>query len=157
MRAFLSLILFWCLGWGTTYLLSNNGMLRSSVTTVAPAVVMEGKQPKPALEDLYAPRGKAVAADFSCQEEIEPALYAFELMTPIVNLHQDSRCELRSRPKDPAGKTPKIKIAPRIQLPFLFSYGWFWEYAKAVYMVVGSVITSLALLTVSGIARRWEH
>lgn len=157
MRAFLSLILFWCLGWAATYLLSNNGMLRSSVTTVAPAVLMEGKQPRPALEDLYASRGKAVAADFSCQEEIEPALYAFELMTPIVNLHQDSRCGLRSRPNDPAGKTPKIKIAPGIPLPLLFSYGWFWEYAKAVYMVVGSVITSLALLTVSGIARRWEH
>jgi len=157
MRAFMSVILFWWLGWGATYLLSNNKMFRSNVTTVAPAVLMEGKQPKPALEDLHAAQERPVAADFSCEEGIEPALYAFELMMPIVNLHQDTRCEVRSKPKDQAGDTPKIKIAPGIHLPRLFSYGWFWEYAKAVYMVVGSVITSLALLTVSGIARRWEH
>lgn len=155
-KAFISLLCFWCLGWGATYLLSNNGMLRANVATVAPEVLIEGKTaPKPALES--SPQGRLVPANFSCEEAIEPALYSFELMTPIVNLHQDSRCELRSKPKDHAGNTPKIKIAPRIHLPQLFSYGWLWEYAKAVYMVVGSVITSLALLTVSGIARRWEH
>jgi hypothetical protein len=186
LRAFFTVLFFWCLGWGATYLLSNNGMLRANVARVAPAVVLEdGKPGAPAMENvdasaarqkrpglpakaapegLTAPMAKGVIADFSCNEGIEPALYAFELMAPIVNLHQVDRCELRSKPHEektptpPATIVPGIKnVVPEIRLPVLFSYGWFWEYARAVYMLLGSVITSLALLTVSGIARRWEH
>jgi hypothetical protein len=156
-RALLTVILFWLLGWSSVYVLSSNGMLRANVERVAPEVLAAGNKPG----QIALPKGaNFVEADYSCKEEIEPALYAFELMTPIVNLHQESRCEIRSKPEEEGDKTPPFVLPwmPNAHLfSIVFSYGWFWEYAKAVYMLLGSIINSLALLTFSGIARRWEH
>lgn len=200
-RAFLSVIIFWLLGWASIFLLSSNDMLRASVTPVASEVLVGTNNPpeRPAETDFLpgvpvgtvvpseAPGGtnnskaagatnnppaeagssskpgvkvvmeegtKAVPADFPCKEDIEPALYALQLMTPILNLDQENRCEIRSKPQDQIFHLPLVS---KIQPSILFSYGWFWEYAKAVYMLFGTIITSLALLTFSGIARRWEH
>lgn len=160
-RAFTSLLLFWFLGWASVQLLSYNDMLRASVSWVAPAVIQKphGKR-EPAQLGVLSGKGQEedgrAEADFSCQESIEPSLYAFELMMPIINLHQESRCEIRSSPAIPESKNNEPEW--HVTYPWdLLKCGWFWEYAKAVYMLIGSIITSLALLTFSGIARRWEH
>ena len=44
-----------------------------------------------------------------------------------------------------------------MKVPTFLIHETVWEYGKALYMLVGSVVSSLALLTFSGIARRWEH
>ncbi len=192
-RALITILIFWCVGWASTFLLSDQRMLRASVTKTASAMLLkDGESPKSAFDGIYRIETKASKsdskeqlakaasdqqkqaeeaaflkdkqdslADYSCEEDIEPALYSFELMTPVINLHQESRCEIRSKPRGIDGKTPAIRVnlgsKHHFNLPLLFSYGWLWEYAKALYMLVGSIIISLAILTFSGIARRWEH
>ncbi|HTV04580.1 MAG TPA: hypothetical protein VME86_04365 [Acidobacteriaceae bacterium] len=154
-RAFVTMFTFLCLGWAATFVLSSNGMLRVNIARVASEVSITGNRPV----QLVVAKGPDIrVANYSCKEEIEPSLYAFELMTPLLNLHQESLCEIRSKPKV-QGKTPPIDL-PLIgssHLPAIFSYGWLWEYAKSIYMLLGSIITSLAFLTFSGIARRWER
>lgn len=154
-RAFVTMFTFLCFGWAAIFLLSSNGMLRANIARVAPEVSITGNRPV----QLAVAKGPEIKeADYSCKEDIEPSLYAFELMTPLLNLHQESRCEIRSKPMV-QGETPPLDL-PLIgssHLPVFFSYGWFWEYAKAIYMLIGSIITSLAFLTFSGIARRWER
>jgi hypothetical protein len=160
-RALVSMMVVWLLGWSVVFLLSRAGMLRESVARVAPAVLMEkGRPPRAAVDSVYTEEATGLEANYSCGEGIEPALYAFELMTPVVNLHQEARCGIRSKLKASDGTVPRMSVGAgrfRVPLPLILSFGWFWEYAKGVYILVGSVVTSLALLTFSGIARRWEH
>jgi hypothetical protein len=160
-RAALSVFFIWLLGMFAVSGLSQSRMLKAAVTTVAPAVQFLPDQPTiipvqgTLSKDLGIHRAvPVVIPDKPCGEnEIQAGLYAFELLTPILNLHQESRCGLRSYP---GAKIPTFFNQQWPSLAFL-TEGWFWEYAKALYMLVGSVISSLAILTFSGIARRWEQ
>jgi hypothetical protein len=65
-----------------------------------------------------------------CTDQIEPFFYAVDLMLPVVPLHQESKCDIR----DGA------------------SYeSWCW--AKFIYSLLGKLVTTLALLTLSGVIR----
>ena len=66
-----------------------------------------------------------------CGDIIVPELYAVQLLIPILNLHQVGQCEIREDAK-------------------------IWEYIRAGYLFFATIATSLAFLTFSGIARRWE-
>ncbi len=162
LRAAVSLLLIWLLGWACVSMLSRNEMLQASVTKVAPAALVQKGHPATAV----VPAGtQVVPPNFPCGEAIEPGLYSFELLTPVLNLHQESRCDIRTKPADESGdgqsRKPEknsLKVFNRdVWVPEFLTRGEFWEYAKALYMLVGSVVSSLALLTFSGIARRWEH
>jgi hypothetical protein len=145
-----SVLAIWVLGWVAVSVLSDHHMLQAAVTKVAPAAQVSPGQPT-----IVALQGTpGMIPDLPCGAEIEPGLYSFELLTPILNLHQESRCGLRADPYAEGG--PKLFKRQWHSLAFL-THATFWEYAKALYMLVGSVISSLALLTFSGIARRWEH
>jgi hypothetical protein len=154
-RAFVALVLLWSVGFIAIKLLDENDLLTANVGTFASAAIAEPKGevvrivPR-APKDTPAPK-------LPCREAIAPALYAAELLIPILNLHQESRCDIRGREPQDEGKT---QLTFR-QHPY-HVFHWMvlpltWEYLKALYIVFGSIVTSLALLTFSGIARRWER
>ncbi len=153
-RAFLTLMIFWFIGFLATTMLSENGLLKANISTVA-AAALPGPEGPTAV--IPAPSTSTYTKKFPCGESVAPALYAAELLIPILNLHQESRCDVRSPlPEDENTKTLTLWRRP---IPH---FHWMvfprpWEYLKAAYILVGSIITSLALLTFSGIARRWEH
>jgi hypothetical protein len=150
-RALASVLAIWMLGWAAVSTLSRNQMLQANVTRVGPAALVEKGPPV-----MIVPAGTNGVPPISipCGDAIDPGLYSFELLTPILNLHQESRCEIRSKP---AG-VPTLRAFNRDwHVPEKVTHAVFWEYGKALYMLAGSIIFSLALLTFSGIARRWEH
>ncbi len=152
-RAFFTLLGLWLIGFLAISMLSENGMLYANVNLVAPAALKGGDGPTPVVPTPTAGYSKI----FPCGDAIAPALYAADLLTPILNLHQESRCDIRaSQPEDGAQTILTFHDRP------IRHFRWMvlprpWEYLKAAYILIGSVVSSLALLTFSGIARRWEH
>ncbi|MDM0112633.1 hypothetical protein QTI66_10775 [Variovorax sp. J22R133] len=67
--------------------------------------------------------------DPDCGDQIDPLIYALDVMVPLLDLRQESKCSVRSR-----------------------YVGWAW--GKAIYAAFGALLTSLAILTVSGVLRR---
>jgi hypothetical protein len=151
LRAAISILAIWLLGWGCVSMLSDNQMLQANVTKVASAALVEKEQ---GVMIVPAETKGVSLPNIACRDAIEPGLYAFELVTPILNLRQESRCAIRSKPDH----KNSLKILNRCQpVPEIFTLAPVWEYGEALYMLAGTIITSLALLTFSGIARRWEH
>jgi len=75
--------------------------------------------------------GTSVLAELPCGEQIEPLLYAIDTFVPGVSLRQRERCAVSSA-------------------------GWAlpWRLGAAVYSILGWIVTSITLLTLSGILRR---
>jgi hypothetical protein len=76
-----------------------------------------------------------------CGRAINPFLYAVEIFTPLLNLHQEARCDIR----EPLANQTMFAMPRMLEL------------AKFIYELLGYVITSLAVLTFSGLARRWDQ
>jgi len=62
--------------------------------------------------------------DLPCGDKIEPFLYALDIFLPLVDLHQEERCAF-------------VAEAP------------LWRWGKAAYAILGWVVVSLTLLTIS--------
>lgn len=81
---------------------------------------------------------KAVFARPSpCDRDVSSLVYALDLFIPLIDLDQERRCTVR-----PA--------APELGHD---DYFW-WRFGKALYELLGWVITSLMILTISGVLRR---
>lgn len=61
--------------------------------------------------------------------DVSPILYALDTMLPLLDLHQEEKCEIADDER-------------------------IWRWAKALYAVIGWIITALAALTWTGILRR---
>jgi hypothetical protein len=153
MRAFFTVLVFWTIGFKGIQLLDQNDLLKTNVSTFAAAAIV---QPKGDIVP-YLQHASSPPPNLPCGDSIDPKLYAAELLVPILNLHQANRCDIREeRPQDAARTT--LKFAGRdARVPHFLVLPRTWEYVRAIYMLLGSVVTSVALLTFSGIARRWEH
>ena len=75
--------------------------------------------------------GNAAGDELPCGDEIEPLLYALDVFVPALEIHQEARCAITTGPD-----------------------GFVWRMARAVYSLVGWVVTALTVLTVPGVARR---
>lgn len=84
-----------------------------------------------------APReGEAVfAAPAPCNLGVSSALYAIDTFIPVLDLDQESRCMIREEP----GTGERY-------------FGW--RVAKAIYEILGWVVSSMLILTITGILRR---
>ena len=71
------------------------------------------------------------ADEAPCGDQIEPLWYALDVLVPLLDLKQEDKCTITS--KDTA---------------------WGWRAFKALYALIGAVVTSIMLLTVSGVLRR---
>jgi len=72
--------------------------------------------------------GVRVSTSLPCGDAIDPFLYAADVFIPLIDLKQESTCS-------PDGAS-----------------GWRW--AKAIYAFLGWVVTSLTILTISGVLRQ---
>lgn len=82
--------------------------------------------------------GRAVyAAVTPCNVGVTSMLYAADVFIPLLDLDQEDRCTIRAAPD-----------SDRFD-----RYRW-WRIAKALYELVGWIVISLTILTISGVMRR---
>lgn len=79
------------------------------------------------------PQSDNLTEEVSCGDQVEPSLYALDVMLPLLDLHQESKCAISS--------------ADGLE-PFL------WRLFRALYAIVGAYMTSMLILTLSGVLRR---
>lgn len=81
--------------------------------------------------------GTTLYADATpCNIGVNSLLYAADLFIPLIDLDQRERCTIRSDPEHP------------------FEDYSGWRFLRALYEALGWIVTSLLILTVSGIMRR---
>jgi len=141
-RAATTVVSFWLLGWLAVALINKTGYLVASSSTVASVIAHTGEGDIPVLlKSSELPSSFGYVDELACGGKVNQLLYAIETFTPLLNLRQDTRCEIRSpHTKD------KVPLFARVL-----------EFGKFVYELLGYVVTSLAVLTFSGIARRWDQ
>jgi len=108
-------------------------------------------------------------SDIDCAGTISPWIYALDSAIPFLDLREHQRCTIRSpAPQSSVFKWTNIQIpASRyvklpwidfaIDLPILWSIDsveLLWRYIRAFYTAFGWVITSVAVLTLTGVLRR---
>ena len=71
-------------------------------------------------------------SELPCGDAINPFLYAVDEFIPVLDLRQESRCSVAS-------------TAPG------------WQFASLAYAILGWIVTSLTILTLTGILRRYEE
>lgn len=82
---------------------------------------------------------KALVADPSpCDLAVSSLLYAVDIFIPMLHLDQEERCSIREDHIDDREGDLYLK----------------WRILKAIYEVIGWIITSLVILTVTGVLRR---
>jgi hypothetical protein len=102
------------------------------VSTLALTDDMEEKPDAPTAREsvTLSPDGHFVK-EIRCGDQIEPALYAMDVFVPLLDLKQESKCTISAE------------------------HGvWPWRIAKSLYAILGWIVTSALILTVSGIVRR---
>jgi len=81
-----------------------------------------------------AERPEATAGAPACgKHDILPLFYAMDMMLPVIALRQEDRCSVDTRP-----------------------HTEIWHVLWAIYSVLGKIVTSLALLTYSGVLKQKE-
>jgi len=95
--------------------------------------------------------GGRLIRDLPCSHEISEPLYALDVLIPIVDLGEESRCEIRRF--HPPGREPaspdELPLARlRASVPDLtINNHRFWWWMKAIYAIFGWIIVSLSILT----------
>ena len=104
------------------------------VVSTTPVVLNEATNPKgrsaPARLVQLTSLG---VSETPCVNLIEPLFYAVDLMLPVIPLHQETRCDVADGPGHVA-----------------------WRWAKFAYSLAGKLVTTLALITFSGVFRNKE-
>lgn len=72
-----------------------------------------------------------------CNLDVSSLLYAIDVFVPVLDLDQERRCSIRDANGENGDDT----------------YKW-WRLAKALYELLGWIVTSLVILTVTGVLRR---
>ncbi|MEO0810601.1 MAG: hypothetical protein AAFW82_08205, partial [Pseudomonadota bacterium] len=90
-----------------------------------------------------------------CGDDIIPWVYALDLILPIVELRQEHRCRIRYHEKErPIMPLQWLHVPNASGKPFLVYESTLWGFAQAIYSIIGWIVTSLTLLTVTGVLRR---
>lgn len=169
-RATRTLLLMFLLGWFGVWRANVGGMLAVTVSPAATVAVDDSGEFQPVLQRAS---GQTVSL-IRCGNTVNEALYALDVFLPLVDLRQESECDvpptaLAARPgatRVAVGGWPfpqwDIAIAHRLKpakLPIVKTIVPvdrvdFWRVAKALYALAGWLLTSLAILTFSGVFRR---
>ena len=91
-----------------------------------------------------------------CDDDIIPWVYALDLILPLVELRQEHRCRIRYHEKEhPIRPLQWLHASTNVSgKPFLVYESTLWGFAQAIYSIIGWIVTSLTLLTVTGVLRR---
>ena len=91
----------------------------------------------------------ANVAERWCGAEISEPLYALDVAIPLIDLRQESKCE----PGAPAG----VQLYEGVPIPgtglALFEEIAVWRWAKALYALLGALLTAIAVITFTGVLR----
>lgn len=97
-----------------------------------PVTIMVTPSDKPVFSRV-APSAADQAEEARCGDQVESAIYALDAMLPLIDLHQEEKCTITSAD----GWVPLL-----------------WRVFKMVYTLIGAYVTSMLILTVSGVLRR---
>jgi hypothetical protein len=89
---------------------------------------------------MFRVEGSTATTDVECTDAAlrwtDYLVYAADMVVPFIPLHQEGKCEIKSDP----GWGPTV-----------------WRSLKAAYSLTGWVIFSLALVTFSGMLKRFDR
>lgn len=97
-----------------------------------------------------------------CGNAINEFGYAADVFIPLLTLHQEERCGVRSNSEEHPSPVGAFRAARSAGAGVgaawhaLWVWPFLWQWAKMLYAVLGRVVSSLMLLTVSGALRKWE-
>lgn len=147
LRALGTIIVSFGVGWMGVHSANSNERLVVDVTPVASVLRQDANTlivASPVVEEV-------ARASVACGDSINEALYAVDLFIPLVDLRQESRCEVgvpdRGVSDDVAGTDRSNPLRSTI----------FWDAMKAVYAVAGWLVISLSILTFAQVARRRDE
>lgn len=175
-RAIVTLLLAFLFGWWGVHLANQRDML---VIDAAPVAGLAGPDPhahypyelpeRSVEQDpiLMGSRGTGAGPGFvrevSCAPTVSEPLYALDILIPLVDLREESRCEIRrvderqerdgahGRSKPP-GDMNRTELREHFPEHALADYRvWWW--LKALYAIAGWFIVSLSLLTFAQVNR----
>ena len=81
--------------------------------------------------ELAAGNDARLSGEYRCGEQVDPVLYPIELFVPLLDLRQQDKCMISTRPS-----------------------AFLYRCLKFLYTVTGSIFTSLTLLSIAGVLRR---
>jgi hypothetical protein len=143
-RAIATLVGAFLIGWAGVDAANDRGML---VVDLAPVAPMVGPNNEPArIGSQRALKGTDLASDVHCGNKINEALYALDVLIPLIDLREESRCEVGEAEAAPGrefrsgGLLGLFESWPRRRTDF-------WAVLKALYAVAGWFIVSLSILT----------
>lgn len=101
-------------------------------------------------------RGQVKFAEASpCNLNVSSLLYAMDLFIPLIDLDQRRHCTIRDRP--PKGVRDDLRLAsPDKKDPFGNADDPYftWRLLKTIYNILGWIVSSLVILSLSGVLRR---
>jgi hypothetical protein len=111
----------------------NSPVLMVDTVPVSSVIVrtsaQTGVNDRPAM--LLAHSNEPLPGELRCGDQIEPLWYALDVFVPLLDLKQEEKCSISARED-----------------------AWAWRAFKSLYAVVGALVTSLVVLSVSGVLRR---
>lgn len=119
------LLLFILTGWyGAHRALVSNVMVQNVAPVASVAIKEQGEL------QMALPNGKTAdaTADVPCTDQVIPFFYVLDVMLPVIPLHQETVCDIS--PKHPR-----------------------WRLGKLTFSVLGKLVTTLALITFSGVLK----
>jgi|GEM_PF-5230241 len=157
-RAIVTLILAFFLGWWGVH----NAVERDMIVIDAAAVAEFAGPDRNAMEEesdevpvlmgsWKVDESPYFVRELSCEHELSRRLYALDVLIPLIDLNEESRCDVRRiadprRPVEDPGELSWSGLWRAIpDLPLNDHRFWWW--AKALYAIAGWFIVSLALLT----------
>lgn len=147
-RAIATLVVAFLLGWAGVHAANERGMM---VIDVDPVATQVGESPEVMV--IGSPREADVrnlASNVHCGDRVSEALYALDVLVPLIDLREESRCEVGQALPDKGyvrgglmGVLESVASGPTT----------FWAVLKALYAIAGWFIVSLSILTFAQITR----
>jgi hypothetical protein len=148
-RAIATLVGAFLLGWAGVDAANDRGMLVVDVAPVAGLVREEAQEI--VIGSQRSAKGEDIASNVPCRRNVNEALYALDVLIPLIDLREESRCEVgdassatRTFHRDDAlGALENWQRQPSD----------FWDVLKALYAIAGWFIVSLSILTFANTTR----
>lgn len=152
-NALATILIFFALGWGGVYMANRHHRLVVDLTPVASVAMTRGEN-KTVLLGAPIANGQA-NGEVPCGTSIDEALFALDVFIPLIDLRQESRCEVGV---PDVGQDERVFVWDQLDAAVspVFRSTLFWNWAKAIYAVAGWLIISLSILTFANVARARE-
>lgn len=155
-RAFITTASLIILGWLGALQANHTGLLVVDVVPSATEVFVDetGAPVALGLRNASAP-----LQTVSCGAAIDAGIYAIDLFIPVVELRQEQRCYIRPRDAADLNRYPAdtlwgLASRPAQTLSAIGKDPGVWLWARSIFILLGWIVISLTLLTVTGLLRR---